>query len=152
VIGSIALGVGASATSVAFIEGGLGTPFPYPQPETIVRINFRPEGEAEAAAASLAEISSRAGMPESATVSPIGRVRMVVPGELGADRLRGEAIGRNYFDLLQPEMIVGAFRRASRTRRDRVPASSRVQWSSSVTRCGLSGSTVTLPCSTARSS
>lgn len=96
---SVALGIGGATSAFALYDAVLLRPLPYQDPGRLVRVLSRAGDDASSLAVSAPLVEAVDALP-LLEATAVGRVRMVVPGESGAERLRGEAVGARYLELL----------------------------------------------------
>jgi hypothetical protein len=96
----IGLGAFATTTVSTLVSATLLRPVPFPEAERLVRIWFDEPGVNARVSLSIPEIGDFARMRSFDAFAGTARVRTALRLEQGAERVRGEAVSRGYFDLL----------------------------------------------------
>ena len=105
----LCIGLGASATTTVstLVSATLLRPVPFPDAERLVRIWFDEPGVNARVSLSIPEIGDFARMRSFDAFAGTARVRTALRLEQGAERVRGEAVSRGYFDMLGIRPAIG---------------------------------------------
>lgn len=109
-VACIAIGVAATQSVFTLVNAVLLRPLPFPGGDRLVRVWLAEDGGEERGSLSIPELGEmEAGLETLEAFLGTARVRLVVLFDHGAERLRGEAVTRDYFAGLGLQPRVGRF-------------------------------------------